>query len=218
MTSFVPSMGAAPMPRARLRGDQAHLCPLKTACQSPEHGTRVAGGSGREAAVSAASVPLVNEFLALGPALTRAGVGAPPNRTSRRSEPGRISGRILTATVRGSCAARSADGCLAERVTVGRHVHSRVAGGDADERLTGRRKAEELALRRGRPLEEALERGLLARARPGAEAHPVRALRPEDDVEGEAGACRRPEGRAAVERAHRVEEDGDTPVQPRTPR
>src|SRR2546427_3990869 len=84
--------------------------------------------------------------------------------------------------------------------------------------LTGRRKAEELALRRGRPLEEALERGLLARARPGAEAHPVRVLRPEDDVEGEAGACRRPEGRAAVERAHRVEEDGDTPVQPRTPR
>src|SRR5436309_1526809 len=75
-------------------------------------------------------------------------------------------------------------------------------------RVARRRKAEELALPRGRPLEEALERRLLARARTGAEAHPVRVLRPEDDVEGETGACRCPEGRAAVERAHRVEEDG----------
>src|SRR5207253_10000757 len=111
-----------------------------------------------------------------------------------------------------------------ERVPVGRDVHSRIAGGDAGERLlvpvwvTRRREAEELSLPGGRPLEEALERRLRARSRPRAEAHPVRVLRPEDDVEGEPGAGRRPEGRAAVERAHRVEEDGDTPVQPRTPR
>src|SRR5207249_6857785 len=87
---------------------------------------------------------------------------------------------------------------LAERVPVGRHVHCRIPGGDAGERLlvpvrvTRRWKTEELALPRGRPLEEALERRLPARARPGAEAHPVRVLRPEDDVEAETGAGRRP--------------------------
>src|SRR5713101_4680340 len=78
-------------------------------------------------------------------------------------------------------------------------------------RVAGRRKAEELALPRGRPLEEELERRLAARARPGAETHPVRVLRPEDDVEAEAGACHFPERRAAVERAHRVEKDGAGP-------
>src|SRR5437899_11463348 len=119
MTSFVPSTGAALMPRARLRGgEKAQLRPLKLPVNHQNTGPGSPADQA-EAAVSAASAPLVNEFLALGPALTRAGVGAPPDRPSRRSEPGRISGRILAATARGPRAARSPDASHPERVPAG---------------------------------------------------------------------------------------------------